>query len=111
MTPETILSTTLGHISGLKSRSMFGGYGLYKDGIIVGMIVDGILYFKVGDTNRTDYEELGAKPFTYMHKDKGPVAMSYWEVPGSVQADPKLVEVWLEKSFAISLAKKKLVAK
>ena len=53
-------------ISGISSRAMFGGFGLYKDGAIFGIIVEGELYFKVGESNRGDYEELNSRPFTYV---------------------------------------------
>lgn len=46
----------IGHVS---IRKMFGGAGIYFDGLIFGIINDeDVLFFKVDDSNRTDYEEV-----------------------------------------------------
>jgi DNA transformation protein and related proteins len=43
------------------SRRMFGGVGLYCDGLFFGLIDDDTLYFKVDNTTRADYEARGGK--------------------------------------------------
>jgi DNA transformation protein len=45
---------------------MFGGYGIYKDGIITAIIVDNELYFKVNEINIDDYKKHGCIPFTHI---------------------------------------------
>ena len=37
----------VGGIAGVSSKPMFGGYGIYKDGVIFAIIADGALFFKV----------------------------------------------------------------
>ena len=49
------------HIPDITSRAMFGGWGLYQDGVIFGIIADGELYFKVDDTNRAGFERLALR--------------------------------------------------
>lgn len=44
-------------------KRMFGGIGLYFDGLFFGLIDDDVLYFKVDDSTRPKYEAAGAKPF------------------------------------------------
>ncbi|MEK9200717.1 MAG: TfoX/Sxy family protein [Patescibacteria group bacterium] len=85
-------------ISGLTYRPMFGGVCIYKDGVACGMLADDILYFKVGDNNRPDYEAAGSKPFEYSMKGKT-YKMSYWEVPQEVLDDSDKLKVWLKKSL------------
>lgn len=89
----------LGHAAG---RSMFGGYGLYLDGLITGIIARDTLYLKVGDGNRADYEAAGSQPFTYDGGGK-PVAMSYWEVPAEVIEDPERLRAWALRARAASV--------
>ena len=48
---EYVMRDFLGDISGITSRAMFGGWGVYKDGTIFGIIFDGELYFKVDKSN------------------------------------------------------------
>ena len=37
---EYVIGDVLGHISGITSRKMFGGYGIYLDGVIFAIITD-----------------------------------------------------------------------
>jgi DNA transformation protein len=61
-------------------RKMFGGYGIYYHGVMMGLLAKNELYFKVDDSNRDKYEERKSVPFTYEKKDKT-VTMSYWKLP------------------------------
>jgi DNA transformation protein len=103
---QFISEEVLGHIPGITARAMFGGYGVYKDGVIFGLIDDDRLYFKVDDTNRNDYEAAGSKPFVYLHKGKE-MSMAYWEVPEVVLENKDEVEKWLQKSVTASVNAKK----
>jgi DNA transformation protein len=90
----------------ITSRAMFGGYGIYKDKIIIGIIIDDELYFKVDKTNKEQYKSLNSVPFTYEAKGKS-IAMSYWKVPIEIMEDEEQLSEWTEQSFLISLHKKK----
>ncbi|UCD18569.1 MAG: TfoX/Sxy family protein [Candidatus Zixiibacteriota bacterium] len=84
-------------------RKMFGGAGVYCDGVFFAVIDSNMLYFKVDDSNRPDYEESGAMPFR-PYGDEG-YAMSYYEVPADVLEDNDLLRSWANK--AISIARNK----
>lgn len=86
-------------ISGLSYRPMFGGVCIYKDRIACAMLAEDVLYFKVGDNNRADYESAGSKPFSYTARGKT-YNMSYWEVPQEVLDDSDKLKAWLKKSQA-----------
>ena len=88
----------------LSSKQMFGGYGLYLDGKIFGMITsESDLYFKVGEANKADYEAANSQPFVYTgHKTKGPTTMPYWRVPEEIMEDAGKVADWAEKAAANS---------
>ena len=45
------------------ARRMFGGFGIYLDGVMFALIADDILYLKVDDRTRPDYEAAGSAPF------------------------------------------------
>ena len=80
------------------AKAMFGGYGLYWQGQIFGIVVEDTLYLKVNDTNRTDYEAAGSEPFIYEAKDKR-ITMSYWYVPAEVFDDADMFCEWAEKAY------------
>lgn len=81
-------------------RAMFGGYGIYLDGAIVGLIADDILYLKVDDSNRPDFEEAGMGPFRPF-KD-GSEVMQYYEVPADVLEDRQRLAQWARRAEAVS---------
>ena len=89
-------------------RSMFGGGGVFRDGVMFGLIARETLYLKTGDANRGDYQAAGMQPFTYHGKGRSkPVAMSYHEVPADILEDPDALSDWAGKAFEVALAGKK----
>ena len=89
---------SLGHPT---RRAMFGGHGLYIDGVIFALIVGHDVYLKVSDANQQDFEKINSEPFVYEGKVK-PVAMSYWLLPAVIRDKPKEWLVWVEKAWNIS---------
>ncbi|MEK7631044.1 MAG: TfoX/Sxy family protein [Patescibacteria group bacterium] len=96
---EYVMREVFAGIAGISSRGMFGGWGIYKDGVFFALIADGRLYFKVNDTNRADFEKASSQPFRYSTKDKKDVTMSYWELPAEVMDDRDELERWIAKSL------------
>jgi DNA transformation protein len=84
-------------IEPVQAKRMFGGAGLYHQGLFFGLIADDVLYFKVGDSNKADYEAAGSGPF----RPFGTYAMSYYEVPADVLEDPDELAVWALKAIEV----------
>ena len=80
------------------ARRMFGGAGLYLQGVFFGLIADEVLYFKVDDSNRKDYFDAGTGPF----KPYGSYAMSYYEVPADVLEDPEEAVRWARTAIEVA---------
>ncbi len=89
----------------VKSKRMFGGAGLYLDGVFFALVADDVLYFKVDGTNKPDFLAAGSGPFKPFGNDS--YEMGYYEVPGDVLEDPDLMKEWAIK--ALDVAKKKKV--
>lgn len=88
-------------VAPVTARAMFGGYGLYTNGVMFALIANDTLYFKVDDSNRDEFLAMGMKPFTYAGKTK-PVIMPYYQLPEAVWHDAAMLVVWIEKSAAIA---------
>lgn len=97
---DYILYDVLGHIEGMTARAMFGGWSLYKDGVIVGIIADGIFYLKGGVV--TDGASSESFPFTYTHKNGTVVTMPYHSVPESLFEQPFAIEEKVMHSYMLS---------
>jgi DNA transformation protein len=83
---------------------MFGGVGIYSGAFFFALIADDVLYFKVDDSNRTDFERRGMGPFRPYGED-GEV-MQYYEVPADLLEDPEQLRTWAEKAVAVARAKR-----
>ena len=88
----------------ITSRPMFGGVGIYSEGIFFALIADAKLYFKVDETNRADYEQAGMQPFFPFDSPK---PMHYWEVPDSVLTTSDELLAWASRAIAVAQSKKR----
>ncbi len=84
------------------ARKMFGGYGLYCDGVMFALISDDVLYLKADDVNRPDLERAGAAPFAYEAKGRRTI-MSYWRAPDAAMESPEEMAPWARAALAAAL--------
>ena len=108
---EYIVHDVLADVNRLTVRRMFGGCSLYLDGVIFGLVTsDCELFFKVDDSNRSVYEEMGSHPFVYdgwKDKARKPVTMPYWHISEDVIEDREKIVELMELSAAIGSKKQK----
>lgn len=90
-------------LGGVSARRMFGGYGLYRRGIMFGLVFDDVLYLKVDQINRPDFVAAGMEPFTYEHASGKSVEMPYWQVPTDLLEDPAAMVDWADQAFGAAL--------
>ena len=88
------------------SRAMFGGVGLYLDGVFFALIDDDTLFFKTDEATRKRYESAGSKPFC-LYPDQPEQSMSYWTVPAEVLEDSDELAAWAREAMGVALAKKR----
>ena len=100
------LNDQLADMEPVTSRRMFGGAGLYCDGLMFAIVVDDVLYFKVDDSNRADYETAGTGPFVFT-SDRGQSTMGYYEVPVDVLENKERISLWAHKALDVAHAAKK----
>lgn len=82
------------------AKAMFGGLGLYRDGVFFGLIADDSLYFKVDESSRKQYEQTGARPF--QPYGEGSYSMQYYEVPAEVLEDRESLRHWADTAVAVA---------
>ena len=88
------------------SKRMFGGYGIFRDELMFGLVADSTLYLKVDEQNRPDFEALSLSPFMYMKKDR-PVQMSYYQAPGEALDSAEAMNLWAHSAFQAALRAQK----
>jgi DNA transformation protein len=85
-------------------RRLFGGKGIYFDGVIVAIVLRGELMLKADAVSAPDFEAAGARQWTYTSSRHGKlVAMPYWTVPDSAVDDPDEFAVWARKAYEAGL--------
>ncbi len=85
-------------------KKMFGGIGLFHQGLMFGKIGGDTFRLKVDEHNKKDFEDRGMKPYFSEKKKKG---MPYWEVPVEVLEDKKELAKWAKKSYEAAVRGKK----
>ena len=86
---------------GVSARKMFGCAGLYRDGMMFGVISNDVVYFKVDDTNREKYEAEECLPFKPF--PNRPTIMSFYELPGEILENPEDLTDWAKESLEIQI--------
>ena len=92
----------------VEARRMFGGAGLYADGLMFGLIDDGVIFLKVDAALKETLVAAGSRPWVYT-QSKGPKAgvpqeTSYWSLPESALDDPDDAGDWGRRALAAARA-------
>lgn len=95
----------LERVAPVSARSMFGGVGIYADGLFFALMDNDTLYFKTDETNRPDFEAAGMAPFRPF--GEGTQAMHYHELPGELLEDAEELRPWMEKALQVARRAKK----
>lgn len=70
----------LGPLGTIRIKRMFGGFGLYCDGVFFAIVADDVAYLKGDEKTRKAYDEMGMAPFVV--PSGRAQTLSYFEVPG-----------------------------
>jgi DNA transformation protein len=90
----------------VRARKMFGGYGIFKEDLMFGLVADEVLYLKVDQEAIPDYEAQGLGPFVYEKKGKK-MAMSYYQAPEEAMDSSSDLYEWAERAYRAALRAKK----
>lgn len=95
----------------IQVKRMFGGAGVYADGVMFGLLADDTIYLKADDALKAALASEGCGPFVWT-PSSGPRAgekidMGYWRLPDAALDDPELAVEWGAKALAVAKAKAK----
>jgi DNA transformation protein len=86
----------------VEMRRMFSGCGLFRDGLMFGLVHDETLYLKADAGNAANFEDLGLPRFQYARAGKV-VRLSYYRAPDSVWDDSAEAIRWARSAFEAAL--------
>lgn len=98
---RTFILEQLGRVlPDVRSRSMFGGVGVYSGEMFFALMDNDTLYFKVDDETRGDYEAIGMGPFRPFG-ESGEV-MQYYEVSAALIEDHEALAEWATRAVSVA---------
>lgn len=89
-------------IGPVAAKTMFGGYGIFLDGLMFGIIAENVLYLRVDKETEGEFKAMGLEPFRYTRKGKE-IKMSYNQAPEEVLEDREEMSLWATKAFNAAL--------
>src|SRR5579862_2173000 len=93
-------------LGGVSIRSMFGGLGIFKEGLMFACVVDDMLLFKADALTAPAFEKEGCGQWKYQSRSRE-MAMPYWQVPERLLDEPDEFTQWARQAFAVALRTRK----
>ncbi|MGL4191620.1 TfoX/Sxy family DNA transformation protein [Vibrio misgurnus] len=86
----------------VKSRSMFGGFGIFVDDTMFALVVNDTLHIRADEASIEKFKQQGYAPYVY--KKRGfPVVTKYYALPDNCWSDP--ASILTEAHTALDVAK------
>ncbi len=85
---------------------MFGGAGVYRDGVMFALVAGNEVFLKADDTTSARFRDAGSRPFVYS-KDGKSIDMRYFSVPEEALDDGELLKLWADLAYQAALRTKK----
>lgn len=98
---ETLLEL-LAPLGPVQVRRMFGGSGIFLDGLMFGLVADDVLYLKADAETIADFEAEGLEPFRYGRSDGRVTVMSYWQAPERLLDEADEMVIWARKAVSVA---------
>ena len=92
----------------VRTRRMFGGYGVYHEDLMFGLVASDTLYLKADDQSAKLFEDKGLGQFEYAKNGKT-TKMSYYLAPEEIFDDPDAAEMWAQRAYEAALRSRKPV--
>ena len=80
-------------------RRMFSGAGVFADGLMIALVVDGVIFLKADARTIPDFESEGLRPFSYKTKNGMRTLNSYWRMPERLYDEPDELADWARRAM------------
>ena len=94
------LKEQLAPLGRVTMRRMFGKTGVFCDGLMLGMVTDNTLYFRVDDCNRAAFQEAASFPPLNYKKKGSTIDLSFWRAPERLFDEPDELVEWARLALA-----------
>ena len=94
------LREQLAPLGPITMRRMFGKTGVFCDGVMLGMVRDNTLYFRVDDDNKAAFKEAEAFPPLNYEKKGAAIDLAFWRAPERLFDEPDELVAWARLALA-----------
>jgi DNA transformation protein len=101
MSTEAQMEELFAPVEGTTIRRMFGGLGIFREGLMYALVADGVLYLKADAETKDAFEAEGCRQWVYDGKQRA-VAMPYWRMPERLYDEPDAFREWALAAFAVA---------
>jgi len=93
------LREQLAPLGSVTMRRMFGKTGVFCDGLMLAMVRDDTLYFRVDDDNRATFREAESFPPLNYQKKGGSIDLAFWRAPERLFDEPDEFLIWAQAAL------------
>lgn len=90
----------------IQVKRMFGGAGVYADGVMFALLADDAIYLKADQALKDELREEGSGPFVWTPgtglRAGEQIEMGYWRLPDAALDDPETAAAWGKKALAVA---------
>ena len=89
-------------IGPVRVKGMFGGHGIFLEGLMFGLVADSVLYLKADEETGNQFKAKGLEAFTYNKKGKA-IKMSYYQAPEEALESSEEMTAWAGKAYGVAV--------
>ena len=86
----------------VSAKAMFGGYGIYKNGVMFALIVKDTLYLKTNAETRSEFIARRLEPFAYQKQGKT-YTIAYYQCPEEAFDDETIMLMWAKTAYLVAI--------
>lgn len=90
----------------IQAKRMFGGFGIYHQGLMFAIVIDDILYLKADQQSKNAFEQRGLTPFEFDRLGKI-VKLSYYQAPEEIFDDFEQARIWADLAYEAAVKAQK----
>ena len=86
-------------VTSVNERKMFGGHGVFHNGLMIALIADNELYLKADAQSQHWFIEVELSPFSYQKADGKIFSMSYYQCSEFFFEDEDETRLWTHRAI------------
>jgi len=96
---DDFLRDLFGSVGPIAVRRMFGGKGIFADGMMIALLAFDDVFVKADTETEDLFRSAGSRPFQYRRAVRAVKVPAFWSLPEAALDDPELAAVWARRGY------------